>query len=80
MYLASIGSFEGTYNDEYETPPYILNAIWRLAALYGETGQTENQKKYLNKGLEFSKMYASWDNNFEKTVSMFQKEIDRICF
>ncbi len=78
MYLESIDSFEKTYNDEYETPPYILNAIWRLAILYGETGQEDLKKRLLCKGLEFSKMYACWDSNFEKTVSLFQQEIDKM--
>ena len=74
MYLLSIESFKNTYNDEYETPPYILNAIWRLAYLYGQSGRNDLKIKCLEDGIVISKMYARWDSNFEKTVLMFQKE------
>ena len=74
MYLSAIKSFKNTYNDEYETPPYILNAIWRLANLYGQSGRIGLKLRYLEEGIAISKMNAGWDSNFEKMVSMFQKE------
>lgn len=69
MYVLSIDSFEKTYDEESETPPTILPALWNLSLIYQETNRHDLALQTLEKGLEFAEMYAKWDENYSNWVT-----------
>lgn len=76
MYERSVSMYEDTYDDEYETPPEILNVLWNLSVVYETMKLYEKSIETISKGLEYSEMYAKIDDYYSKYVSDFKNALE----
>lgn len=76
LFGRSVEAFRRTYDDEYETPPSILGALWNLAVIQYFNGHAERAIDTLGQGLEASRGFAALDDYFDRYVDDFTCKIE----